>query len=204
MGGLPPRLLPPVGMKPLDLEIDGHLRPLATAKGDGLTKLAPQLPDLIDAFIDRAQSHAASHRRTPPLTDLAQTLAQPATEEYILIQIQPKTLELLQDREGADHIMPTLLAFQHGHLQVFQMPPSRLQIAQVLPIAGKLIGRPPSPREVSPNQAGSLPPLWNGLLNCSLFLLFYHRDMFETKVENTILGKVVAKQKLTEVFLVGE
>jgi len=28
--------------------------------------------------------------------------------------------------------------------------------------------------------------------------------MFETKVENTILGKVVAKQKLTEVFLVGE
>src|SRR5712692_258875 len=44
VGGLPPRLLPPVGMKPLDLEIDGHLRPLATAKGDGLTKLAPQLP----------------------------------------------------------------------------------------------------------------------------------------------------------------
>ena len=44
MGGFPPRVLRPVGMEPLDLEIDGYLGPLTTAKGHGLAKLAPQLP----------------------------------------------------------------------------------------------------------------------------------------------------------------
>ena len=39
--GFPPRLIRPMGMEPLDLEIDGDLSPLATAKGDGLAKLAP-------------------------------------------------------------------------------------------------------------------------------------------------------------------
>ena len=42
--GFPPRLIYPMGMEPLDLEIDGDLSPLATAKADGLAKLASQLP----------------------------------------------------------------------------------------------------------------------------------------------------------------
>jgi hypothetical protein len=42
--GFPPRLIRPMGMEPLDLEIDGHLSPLTAAKGDGLAKFAPQLP----------------------------------------------------------------------------------------------------------------------------------------------------------------
>jgi len=44
VGDLPPGLFGPVSMEPLDLEIDSHLGSLATAKGDGLAKLAPQLP----------------------------------------------------------------------------------------------------------------------------------------------------------------
>src|SRR5260370_13832247 len=96
--------------------------------------------DLIDALIERAQSHAASHCRTPPLANLAQTLAQTTTKKHILIQIQPEALELLQDREGTNYIMLTLLAFQHRHLQVFQMTPACFQIPAVMPIAGKLIG----------------------------------------------------------------
>ena len=36
--------------------------------------------------------------------------------------------------------MLALLAFQHRHVQVFQMTPACLQIAEVLPITGKLIG----------------------------------------------------------------
>jgi len=43
VGGFPPRLICPVGMEALDLERDGDLGSLATAKGDGLAKLAPQL-----------------------------------------------------------------------------------------------------------------------------------------------------------------
>ena len=74
---------------------------------------------LVDTFIDRAQSHAAFHRRTPALADFPQTLAQAEASEYVLIQIQPKALELLQDREGADHVMLPLLTLQHRHLQVF-------------------------------------------------------------------------------------
>jgi hypothetical protein len=31
-------------MEPLDLQIDGHFGALTTAKGEGLAKLAPQLP----------------------------------------------------------------------------------------------------------------------------------------------------------------
>ena len=97
-----------------------------------------------------AQSHTASHRRTPALADLPQTLAQTATKEHVLIQIQPEALVLLQDREGADHVMLTLLTLQHRHLQVFQMAPSRLQISSVMPIAGKLIGVRTSTRGTLP------------------------------------------------------
>src|SRR5450755_2704027 len=44
VGGFPLRLIHPVGVESLDLEIDGHLSPFATAKGDGLAKLTLQLP----------------------------------------------------------------------------------------------------------------------------------------------------------------
>src|SRR5207247_1504650 len=44
VGDLPPRLIRPVGVESLDLEIDGYLGSLVTAKGHGLAKLAPQLP----------------------------------------------------------------------------------------------------------------------------------------------------------------
>src|SRR5438876_4012416 len=41
---IPPRLIRPAGVESLDLEIDGYLGSLVTAKGHGLAKLAPQLP----------------------------------------------------------------------------------------------------------------------------------------------------------------
>jgi hypothetical protein len=40
----------------------------------------------------------------------------------------------------ADHIVVTLLALEHGHLQVLHMPPSGLQISLVVSISGKLLG----------------------------------------------------------------
>src|SRR5258708_18148040 len=40
LGGFPPRLIRPMGMEPLDLEIDGHLSPFVTAKGHCLAKFA--------------------------------------------------------------------------------------------------------------------------------------------------------------------
>jgi hypothetical protein len=43
VGDVPPSLLRPLGMKTLDLEVDGDLSALLTAKGDGLAKLAPSL-----------------------------------------------------------------------------------------------------------------------------------------------------------------
>jgi hypothetical protein len=45
VGGFPPRLIRPVGMESLDLEIDGHFSPLATAKGDGFGLLLHGLND---------------------------------------------------------------------------------------------------------------------------------------------------------------
>ncbi len=44
LGNRRPGLFGPVSMEPLDLEIDSHFGSLATAKGDSLAKLAPQLP----------------------------------------------------------------------------------------------------------------------------------------------------------------
>src|SRR5437763_14228388 len=46
--------------------------------------------------------------------------------------------------------MLTLLAFQHRHLQVFQMSPCRLQSAPIMPIANKLVGIPTSTRGTLP------------------------------------------------------
>ena len=44
VGDFPTGPIHPMTVEPLNLEIDGHLSPLATAKGHGLAKLAPQLP----------------------------------------------------------------------------------------------------------------------------------------------------------------
>lgn len=41
--GLPPRLLRPASIEPLDLDIDNHLSPSRTAKATRLAKLASQL-----------------------------------------------------------------------------------------------------------------------------------------------------------------
>src|SRR5438874_3791762 len=46
--------------------------------------------------------------------------------------------------------MLTLLALQHGHLQVLQMTPACLQIASVMAITGKLMG-------IATTTAGTLP-----------------------------------------------
>src|SRR2546421_12485068 len=43
VGGLPPSLLRPTSIEPLDLDIDGHLSSLWTAKAADLAKLTPQL-----------------------------------------------------------------------------------------------------------------------------------------------------------------
>jgi hypothetical protein len=44
MRGFPPRLICPMGVEALNLEIDGDLSPLTTPKGESLAKLASQLP----------------------------------------------------------------------------------------------------------------------------------------------------------------
>src|SRR5579859_4241945 len=40
----------------------------------------------------------------------------------------------------AEHIVVTLLALEHGHLQVLHMPPPGLQISLIVSISGKLMG----------------------------------------------------------------
>ena len=40
MGGFPPTFPRPASMQSLNLQVDGHVSPLVTAEGDGLTKLA--------------------------------------------------------------------------------------------------------------------------------------------------------------------
>src|SRR5581483_10497796 len=51
----PPGLLRPASIEPLDLQQDGHLSPLWTAKAAHLAKLAPQLP--IGAFQQRGGTY---------------------------------------------------------------------------------------------------------------------------------------------------
>ena len=43
VGSLPPRLINPLSMKPLDLKIESYLSTAATSKGKSLTKFASQL-----------------------------------------------------------------------------------------------------------------------------------------------------------------
>jgi hypothetical protein len=67
------------------------------------------------------------------------TFTQPATQDHILIQIQPEALILLQDREVAEHIMAALLTFQHRHAQLLDAAPARLQAAPIMPIAREML-----------------------------------------------------------------
>ena len=95
----------------------GHLR-------DGRTmRLLEQRFDLIDAFIDGAQVHAASYHVTPALAQVTQAFAQVTAQHYVLVQIQPKALKLFQDGVMTDHIVTTFLAFQHRHFQCFHHSP---------------------------------------------------------------------------------
>ena len=55
---------------------------------------------------------------------MAQTLGESKAYERALIQIQPQTLKFFQDRVVADHIMLTLLAFEHRDLQVLHLSPT--------------------------------------------------------------------------------
>jgi hypothetical protein len=96
--------------------------------------------DLIDTLIERAQAHTAVQDGTPPLAEIAQTLTESTAKEHILIHIQPKALKLLQDREVRNHIVLTVLAFQHGHLQIIEMTPACFQAPTVMPITRKLVG----------------------------------------------------------------
>jgi hypothetical protein len=59
------------------------------------------------------------------LAQMAQTLGESTAKERALIQIQPQTLKFLQDRIVADHIMLTLLAFEHRHEASPPLVPSR-------------------------------------------------------------------------------
>jgi hypothetical protein len=53
--------------------------------------------DLIDALIDRAQTHLTLQDGTPLLAQVAQTLTETTAKKGLLIQIQPKALIFLQD-----------------------------------------------------------------------------------------------------------
>src|SRR5258708_11228811 len=120
------------------VQLDGvrlslHAQPNATELHDGrhlgegfMPCLPKQRFDLIDALIDRAQPDTALQRGTPFLAQETQTLAQPTAKEHTLIHIHPKAVVLLQDGVRANHIMPTPLAFDHGHLEPLDMAPTRL------------------------------------------------------------------------------
>jgi hypothetical protein len=54
--------------------------------------------------------------------------------------IEPETLILLQDGKLRHHIVLTALAFQHGHPQRIQVPPSRFQTATVMAVTDELVG----------------------------------------------------------------
>src|SRR5258707_4708255 len=55
-------------------------------------------------------------------------------------RIEPDALILLQDGNLRHHIVLTALAFQHRHPYHIQLPPSGFQTADVLAVAGELIG----------------------------------------------------------------
>jgi hypothetical protein len=55
MGSLPPRLINPLSMKPLDLKIESSLRPAATSKGQSLMNFTSQLA--VDAFQQRGTAY---------------------------------------------------------------------------------------------------------------------------------------------------
>jgi hypothetical protein len=57
---------------------------------------------------------------------LAQTLAQSTAKEDLLIHIEPKAAVVLQDRVGADHILPTALTRKPRHLESFPLSPAGL------------------------------------------------------------------------------
>jgi hypothetical protein len=68
-----------------------------------------------------------------------QTFTESAAQDDILVQIQPEALIFLQDREMANHIMATLLTFQHRHPQILNAAPARLQAASIMPIAREVL-----------------------------------------------------------------
>jgi hypothetical protein len=84
-------------------------------------------------------------------------LAQATAKEHILIQIQPKTLEFLDDCPIDHHVVQALLAFQHRDLQVLQLTPPRFQVPTVMPITGELVGITTATRPALPINAARLP-----------------------------------------------
>src|SRR5207302_515890 len=105
-----------------------------------LVSLREQGHNLVDALIERAQSDTAAHRLTPAHAQVPQTFTQPAAQDDILVQIEPEALIFLQDRKVADHIMATLLTFQHRHPQLLDAAPARLQTATIMPIPCEVLG----------------------------------------------------------------
>ncbi len=121
--------------QPSTIELD-HRRHLCNM---GVVSLREQGRKLVDVLIERAQSNTTPYRLTPALTYVPQTFTQPAAQNNILIQIQPEALIFLQDREVADHIMTTLLTFQHRHSQPLDAAPARLQAAPIMAIACEVL-----------------------------------------------------------------
>src|SRR5260221_10593971 len=88
---------------------------------------------------------------------LAQALAQAAAKEHVLIQIQPKTLEFLDDCPVDRHVVQALLALQHRNLQVLQLTPPRFQVPTVMPITGELVGITTATRPALPINGARVP-----------------------------------------------
>jgi hypothetical protein len=61
-------------------------------------------------------------------------------KERILFQVNPKPLKFLYQAKLTDHIMETLLTFQHGNTQSLDISPSGLEISSIVSILEKLIG----------------------------------------------------------------
>src|SRR5947209_13863156 len=131
--------------------------------------------NLIDAFVDRSQTHTAAQYGAPSLAQIAQTLTQAAAKEHVLIQIQPKALEFLDNRPVSHHVVAALLALQHRNLQVLHLTPPRFQVPTVMSITGELVSITTATRPALPINGARLPAyasrfaFSSAQLGCQLF-----------------------------------
>src|SRR5205807_10419483 len=93
----------------------------------------------------------------------------------MLMQIEPKALVLLQDRRGADHIVPPALVLKPRDLQPLDVLPADLSRTPIMTIVCEVVGLPTATMATLPvNLAGLFThPPWTAFLSPQLGLLFF-------------------------------